>query len=85
MVIESPFESATPVNVCRASIPFASLVVLLNSPDSAIVCALGLSFVNVFDSTIFVVVAPVPFVHVLVVASALVNPLEDDVSLINST
>ena len=84
MVMESPFDSATPVNVCLASIPFASFVVLLNNPDSAMVCALGLSLVNVFERTILVVVEPVPFVHVLVVAVPLSSPSEDDVSFTNS-
>ena len=85
MVIESPSESETSVNVCLASIPFASTVVLLNRPDSPIACALGLSLVKVFDITNLVVVAPVPFVHVLVVAIPLSNPRDVDVSFPNST
>ena len=75
MVIESPAESATPVNVCLASIPLVSTVVSLNSPDSAMVWSEApVARVNCFESTILVVVAPVPFVHVLDSVFALSNP-----------
>jgi hypothetical protein len=85
MVIESPSESDTSVNACLASIPFLSAVVLLNRPDSPIACVLVPSAVKVFDNTNLVVVAAVPFVHVLVVAVPLSNPTDVDVSFPNST
>ena len=67
-MIESPFASVTAENSLCASIPLAPTVVLLNRPDSAMACGLGLSFVKVFDNTICVAPEPVPFDQVLVVA-----------------
>ena len=46
----------------------------MNSPDSAIAALFVLKFVKVFDNSILVVVLPVPFVHVLVVATPLSRP-----------
>ena len=74
-VMESPFVSATSLNVCLASIPEAATVVLLNRPDSPILCVLPLVIVKVFANSILVVAVLVPFVHVVLVASALIRPV----------
>ena len=79
-VIESPVASDTSVNVCLASIPGESIVVLLNRPDSPMACVTGLVLVKVFANTIFVAEAAVPLLHVMSLEIDLVNQAVVDIS-----